>query len=413
MKQFTIFCILAVFLAAAPLQTRAQMIIGQYSDEAPLRTWNTLGILSGWSLGMGNTRFSSALDISGTMANPALLCSLPRLTFSISGSLNTTTLSRYGIVNTGVFFSQETNPLSRQFLWDHAGLSLAWKSWGMGIHFTTLESYSRPKTRYEENWNDAPYFTLDFVQTGLLQNINLSLARKLGEHISVGLGFNRLFGSFKKSVIDHWISVHRTITDKKSQDFKGFFINTGILWHLNEKWNLAFILQSPYFKRSSAQSQMRYEQPSGKTDIRIESEARNRYDMPLVAGIGTSCRFSSRLRAGMDISFFNWSRFKFHYFDEDYDPHFKNIIKFNAGVEYISFITLFHKRIKSPLRAGLIYDPQPMRDPHSSYVYFTFGNGLQSGKWALDLGVMIGKEFGTGAGLFAQKIVLTASYRSD
>ena len=79
----------------------AQLVVGQYEDEAPLGTWNSFGAPSAPSVGLGGTQFAWAWDVSASLANPALLLSLPQLAASLSGSYGTASMFRYALVNTG------------------------------------------------------------------------------------------------------------------------------------------------------------------------------------------------------------------------------------------------------------------------------------------------------------------------
>ena len=81
------YCLLVLaILIALPVASPAQLVIGQYEDEAPLRTWNSFGLALASSLGRGETMFALADDCSAALSNPALLADLPRLTLSFNGS---------------------------------------------------------------------------------------------------------------------------------------------------------------------------------------------------------------------------------------------------------------------------------------------------------------------------------------
>ena len=62
---------LSVFLIGTlmllPAKSRAQLVRGQYEDEAPLRTWNTFGLFTGGTLGMGGAHYAFASDLSTAM----------------------------------------------------------------------------------------------------------------------------------------------------------------------------------------------------------------------------------------------------------------------------------------------------------------------------------------------------------
>src|SRR4030042_4458826 len=89
------YSLLAVVLLTLPIASPAQLVIGQYEDEAPLRTWNSFGLATAASIGRGETMLAAADDCSAALAQPALLDTLPRLTLSLNGSYSRSTLFRF------------------------------------------------------------------------------------------------------------------------------------------------------------------------------------------------------------------------------------------------------------------------------------------------------------------------------
>jgi len=166
-------------------------------------------------------------------------------------------------------------------------------------------------------------------------------------------------------------------------------------------------------KKSDSESVFRYYSPDGNTDIQIEASAQSEYKQPLVAGLGLSYTFSPRLRAASDFTFYRWSKYSIIYFgqDDELERNFKDIIKVGAGIEYMTATWLFGRDFNVPFRAGFSYDPQPMVEPNSSYLYFSFGTGLHWRKLFLDAGVLIGEERGSGHSLSAKKVTLSLSFR--
>src|SRR4030042_1490867 len=119
-------------LLAVPSASPAQLVIGQYEDEAPLRTWNTFGLATASSIGRGETMLALADDCSAALSNPALLAGLPKFTLSLNGSYSRSTLFRYSIVNTGVLVS-EGNLGIGLFALDFGGLSYRISDWTFAI----------------------------------------------------------------------------------------------------------------------------------------------------------------------------------------------------------------------------------------------------------------------------------------
>src|SRR5512136_1825422 len=79
----------------------AQLLLGQYEDEAPLGSWNLIGAPPAAAVGLGGALLARAWDPSVSLRNPALLTSLPRLSASVSASYGGASLFKYALVNTG------------------------------------------------------------------------------------------------------------------------------------------------------------------------------------------------------------------------------------------------------------------------------------------------------------------------
>lgn len=376
---------------------------GQYEDEAPLRTWNTFSFLTAPSLAMGETQFATASDCAISLSNPALLTDLPRITFTINFSIETASLFKFAAINTGPFTSDGNSTLS-VFSADFAGASIQIKNWTVAFSISLLESYHRPSV--DESF-------LEFNQRGNLKNINLSLARKVFSNLSVGIGLNYVFGTLEKEMTEEQVVSNITITDRKYHEFNGYYLNGGFALDISKNFRVAAVFRTPFVKKADSESQYRF--LSLITDIRIEASEPSEYKQPLVAGLGMTYRFSQRLRASSDITFYKWSEYgdDIIYFGQEdvLERDFKDIFKIGAGIEYMSTRRLFGTDMNVPFRAGLSFDPQPMVEPSSSYLYFCFGTGLHWGKFLIDAGMLIGKERGSGDSLSANKFSISLTYR--
>jgi hypothetical protein len=402
--------ILLWMFAFFPKTSWPQMVLGQYEDEAPFRTWNTFGITTAASLAMGETQFTSGYDCAVSLTNPSLLTRLPEVNFTVNSSFNTASFYSYSIVNTGPL-STSNNPSLSLIAFDFAGASIRLKDWTVALSIGLIESYNRPQAEYEYPPAGTVLYSLGVDQEGDLKNINFSVARKLSGGLSAGIGFNYVYGLLKKDISENWITEPRSITDNKSHKFKGFYFNGGLLLELADKIELAAIFRTPYVKKSESENFLRYLAPMGDTDITLEASSRDEYKQPFVAGIGVSYKFSSEFRAASDLTFFNWSKYRVNYFEEELERDLKNIVKIGIGVEYMSAGRMFGQEIKMPLRAGFSYDPQPMKNPNSSYFYLSLGTGIHWGKFLLDGGVLLGWERGSGNSLSARKVALSLSFR--
>lgn len=400
---FSVSLLLAFFL---PSHSWPQMILGQYEDEAPFRTWNTFGLTTASSLGLGETRLTFASDCSAALSNPALLSSLPKLMITLNSSLSSASFFKYSFINTGVLQSPGNISLSL-LAFDFAGVSLRVKSWSFALSASLLESYNRPRALAEYST-----YSLSFNQEGELKNINFSAGRKIFARLAAGIGLNFVYGNFKKDIIDNWTMPPITITDSLSHEFRGTYLNAGLLYELSARIRIAAIFQTPYSKESDSYSLKRYYSPEGNTDIKTEVSARSEYKQPLVTGLGLSYQFSPNLRLSSDIIFHQWSKYNVIYFEQEgeIERRFKDIVTIGAGIEHLTHVKLLGQEATVPLRAGLSYDPQPMKSPDSYYYYISVGTGLHCWKFCLDGSALFGRESGSGDSLSARKFALSLSF---
>ncbi len=386
-----------------------QLTIGQYEDEAPIQTWNNFGVQTAAAAGRGGAQFAVVSDTSATVINPALLPFLSKVSFTINGFYQTASLYRYSLVNTGVLYSQGNSSLGT-YAADFLGFSATLKGWAIGFSIGLVESYDRPHQNPVYEYQGQILYSIDFEQVGLLRNYNLSLAKKFGEWLSVGIGANYVSGSWEKNLTEEYFFNGITISDEKSHDFSGFYINGGVVVEAVKNLSFAAAFRTPYTKEADGRSLLRYNSTRGNTEINLETSARNSYKQPLVVGAGMNYKISEVLRAALDISYFNWSAYAVEYFEEKPERDFKNIVKVGGGLEYLGGFHLFQQDILLPLRVGVSFDPQPMKNPNSFYLYYTFGLGIRWKGLHLDAGAMFGTEKGSGDDLFGRKFSLTLSY---
>jgi hypothetical protein len=400
---------IALVLAFFPASSWAQLILGQYEDEAPFRTWNILGIPTAPSLGMGEARFALAYDSSAALTNPALLTSIPAASVTINGSYSTASFDKYSIVNTGVIFTEKNSSIGVYTL-DFAGFSAKYKDWALAISAGLLEQYDRPRLKPEYEYQGQIVYTLDFEQDGILRNYNISLARKFFGRLALGVGVNFVSGWIEKNIQEDYLYDGVRITDYKKNEFKGFYLNGGIALDITDTLTAAAIFRTPYSKESDSESSLSFTIPEANTDIRIEAAAANTFHMPLILGVGFDYRLSQALRVASDVSFFNWSSYSVEYYDEELERAFTNIIKIGGGLEYLSSLNIFGQVVLMPLRIGMIYDPQPMKEPSSHYLYYTLGIGFYWRGLRLDTGTCFGNEKGSGQDLIGRRFSVSLSF---
>jgi len=407
----TIFALLLVLSLALifPTFSAGQLVLGQYEDEAPLRTWNIFGFPTGASLGRGETSFAvPAADPATALSNPALLTDMSGLRLTLNGMAMSTSLRRFSIINTGVL-ATEGNIFLNLYGVDMAGLSFSRGGWGVAFNVYLAEIYDRPPTEYEYSYRGQLYYKIKFNQDGLLRIYHLSLARKMGPagRIRAGIGFNIARGDLHRKIEEEWVANGIVISDSKSQEFSGFFINGGVAVQLTEKLLLAAVARTPYQKNSPGESELIYDAPAGGVDISITASATSRYKQPLVVGLGASYLVSPRLRLSADVSFFNWASYRVEYFEEELERHFRNTVKAGLGGEFVVPCRFFGREAAIPLRLGIIRDEQPMKELPSAYTLLSAGAGFHCGVIRLDLGASAGSEKGSGDSLEARRIALS------
>ena len=406
---FPAACLVPFIFLLFPCQARPQLILGQYEDEAPVRTWNTLGIELAPSLACGGSRTAAAWDASAALVNPALLCGLPKLTVTVGGSRTSASMFRYSILNTGVLSTREN--LTEGFTsLDFGGMSFRAGNWAFAFSAALLESYGRPSLDFRANSQAELIYSIETAQSGDLRNFNLSGARKLSRRLAAGLGFNLVSGRLERTISENFVADGITIEDRKSQDFKGFFMNAGFSLLLSERVSLAVAVRTPYVRRADSRSLLEYKVPATGTDIRISASSEDEYRQPWAAGAGASWRPSEDLKVSADLWVFKWSAYSAVYFGEEKERNFSDVLRLAAGLEYMSAYRLFGRTIRSPIRVGISYDPQPMKAPRSAYATITFGTGIAFGRVRIDFGGALGKESGSGHSLSTRRGAVSLTY---
>ncbi len=397
-------------LGAGPAS--GQLKIGQYEDEAPFRTWNTFPFTAASALGRGGTSFTLATDPSAALSNPALLPLLPRFSVLVDGAFQTATFNKYGLVNTGIFTTQGNLAQNLTGL-DFAGMSVRIGYWAFAVSISEAESYARPQAHYEESDGSGQVaYLFQWSQTGFLRVLNFGVGRMLGGGLSYGLGVNYAFGSLRRGYVEQVYGAGGyRISDTVTQDFQGIFLNGGLLWAPTSKFRAAAVFRTPYAKKAQGRSDLDYSAPDGPTDIAILAASDDTAGQPLVLGLGVSWNLLPDLVLAAEASFYNWSAYSLKLFGEDQDRLFRDIVKVGLGLEFRQQITLFGAVLDMPSRIGLIYDPQPMKDPSSAYGDITLGTGLAGKHVRLDVGALIGREWGSGAGLAARRIAISLGFQ--
>jgi hypothetical protein len=392
-----------------PCAARAQLVLGQYEDEAPLGSWNSLGIALGPSLACGGVRIAAAWDASTALVNPSLLFGLPRTTATLSGSFLSASLRKYSILNTGVL-GTTSNFSQGVYALEFAGISVRTGNWALAAGAGVMESYDRPHLEYNASDQGVSVYSIKFDQGGWLKVYNLAAARRISRRLAFGLGINAVSGKINRSLTEDYPADGIVILDSRNQSLRGVFANAGLTWTPSDRLSFSAMFRTPYDRKAKARSLLEYTSRTLGTDIRIEASATDEYHQPWVAGGGVSWRPAKNLRVMSDLALFKWSSYRMTYFDESKIRSFRDIVTLGAGLEYDGTYRLFGRDVRAPLRAGIMIDPQPMSAPRSTYYAFTFGGGFAVGRFRLDLAGAIGRESGSGDALAVRRVAVSLTY---
>lgn len=392
-----------------PAPASAQLVLGQYEEEAPVRSWNSFALATAAALGRGETSMTFGLDAAAALANPALLPDLPPFTLAVNGYLQSAGFSKYGPVNTGVILTQGNVSLLTAGL-DASGASARLGGWTLALNVFAEEYFHRPGVSVQWTYNGTVYYEADYSQSGMLRTWQIAVARTIGRRFSVGAAFNAVGGSMEREFIDtrHFPTI--VITDRKEQTCSGFYVNGGILARISEKLQAALVFRTPYRKEIRSKGDLKYEAPSAGTVITISDEADDTAEIPAAIGLGLRLSLLPGLDVFAEATASFWSRYRVTFFGDSQARDFADVIKAGLGLEYRAPVRLFGAPAVVPFRIGGIFDPQPPKTPRSAYTGITIGTGVHGRRIGLDIGGLIGRESGSGADLGIAKLALSLRF---
>ena len=384
---------------------KSQCIIGQYEDEAPFRTWNILGVYDARSTGMGESLF-------GLIEEPLGLSLQGNKFFFFSLGFVSTKAEffKYSFINTSDIYFPKNLKASYIGVGFAYGL-IRFKDWFFGLSFTQPETYFRPAVEVNYSYRGEIYRTIKANFEGYLNSLNFSIGRRISKLITIGIGIHYVYGEITRKIEDDYTYYEVITTDNRSQKINGYYFSLTTLINVGSKFKMIVNIRAPYTRYLDSESLLRYYSSRKQIEIKIEGSARDEIKIPLTVGGGILYEIKKDLLLSANIIFFNWSNYKISYFDEERKRDFKNTIKLGIGLEYLSYFKIKNYKFSLPLRAGYIFDQQPMRNPNSYYNYFTTGFGIYYKKYGIDFGIMIGRESGSGNSLRASKFICNLNFQ--
>lgn len=183
-------------------------------------------------------------------------------------------------------------------------------------------------------------------------------------------------------------------------NFRGTNLNLGLLFKLPRDFSLGIVYKTPFKATADYKSRYRRWEDGVLTNDDVSEEERE-YNFPAVYGIGVAKRFSDRFTLALDVSLTEWDKFWVRSLNKTgqdvstgfrLEPGFRTVGKkispingllledadidpvttVRLGAEYL-FIT---QKTIIPVRAGLIYDPEPARSRPDDFYGGSFGTGI-------------------------------------
>lgn len=405
-----VVCLWAAAVGLFPALASAQTRLGQYQDEAPVRTWNSFPFTTAAGLARGGGLYTLSLDSALASANPALLTGLENFRLQVNGSFHAVEFFKYGPVNTGLFRSEGNIGLG---LWelDYAGLGFRLGRWVFALNVSQTERFNRPEASYTESSGADYEYLLRFTQTGYLRTFQISVARRIGVKLSAGISVGAVTGRLDRETLERETPVGFTLLDTQSQKFSGLALQAGLLFEISGAWTAAAVVKAPYSLKAENTSLVRYAYTvPANTDIALAAASKDSSRQPLTLGLGLSWRIFTLWTVAVDATYFAWSKYTLDYFGERQARDFRDVVRLAAGAEYATISRLFGKDLQVPFRIGFIYDPQPTADPRSAYACFTFGNGIHGRRLRFDMGALLGRESGSGSKLAVKRFAISLSF---
>ncbi len=381
----------------------SQNNIGQYYDEAPLRTWNVWAPYPSRNAALGDCTLALGnQDPLSGMHNPATLKFNDLIALSCSISANSIKLYRYSVVNTGEVIpglhNTTIDPV-RYFAIEHIGLGFSVKGMNIALNIAEQENYRRPEL--DQAYSISTGGRIDALYSGRLRTMNFSFSYPIiKDRLQVGAGFSYLYGNYSKDFSLRMPVDGLYINDilKDEQKLKGSCFHLGLLYKVFREFHIGFALRTAYDKR--ADSSVYREYSSSYVTIADSYFSEDYYHQPMVMGLGFSFKPNLDLLLTADLSFFRWKSYQAERFDSPLMRDFQNTLKIGIGMEYIL-------RHNLPIRIGYVHDPQPSVSPEWNHHYFTVGTGFNLSKLIFDFCAYLGKGGGEDINLYNRRVIAT------
>lgn len=334
--------------------------------------FNTLGG-GAKARGMGGAFMGVADDVTAVFWNPAGISQIKKTEFAMEFK-NT--------LNKG---TSKANGINYEF--DHSYGSIDFVSFAYPFKFSDKNSafavaYQRLADLYSLEENQS----YRYESRGGLDAITTAIGINLNPQISLGLSVNFILNGMDQTLLDKanssWV--------ENSTSFSGVNFNLGTMYHYRDRFNLGFVLKTPF-------DLTQREKIEGAYGISLP-EGKGKLSMPLIFGIGSSFEATEKLTLALDFESKRYSKSEqvkpswlYHQnlsladqADTTYNLGWKDCNQIRLGAEYLWSTDLG----TIPLRAGYRNEPRVYSDVSGDQIVgnvFCLGLGLVLDKISFDM----------------------------
>lgn len=359
------------------------------------------------AMGQGNAFIAVADDATAASWNPGGLSQLerPEISFALQSlwrGEDTTSGSHPESAGTGDLSLQDFNYASIAYPFFFGR--------NMVLSLNYLKLYGFDKTLavpYAVNDPNGLGVDMKFKseQEGAFSVIAPAFGMDVTEHLALGITLNiwnnslTQSSSFSKRETNRGTVSWNTLAGQFMLDSKnnyevneGYSAVLGGLYRVNKEWAIGAVVKPPFVLDIDHDSSQTYSQTGdlGEADSLTHKQNHGRLSFPLIAGLGTAWRPTDALTISTDVTWTDWSSYKYRENGQDMNPstglpvensRLEDTFTWRLGEEYL----LIFDHYIVPLRAGVGYDPAPGVGEVDDFYTASLGTGLQFNRLVFDI----------------------------
>lgn len=178
------------------------------------------------------------------------------------------------------------------------------------------------------------------------------------------------------------------------ENFRGFNMNIGLLWDPHPVFTLGAVVKTPFTARIDHKYQQITAFSLGEDGGQVDSSPKGakdtvKVDWPWVVALGGAARVSDELTLSFDATYTDWNEFVMESCSgegenricaktspisgqPESETDLQATLQLRFGMEYLIIL----KRTVVPVRAGLLYDPEPAPGSPEKIYGWTLGTGI-------------------------------------